>query len=189
MKIYTKGGDQGKTSLFSGERVPKSDPRVNAYGHVDELSAFLGLLITNLPEGHPELVEEIRNIQIVLSHIGSWLATTPDSPAVDMLTEIPSDAASALESSIDRMEIDLATLKGFILPGGSPAEATAHVARTVCRRGERYVVLAADEFEEGKGAEEFAKAVIYLNRLSDYLFVFARYCNHLTGISDITWKP
>ena len=189
MKIYTGSGDQGSTSLFSGERVAKSHARIEANGALDELSAFLGVVATALAdEGQADLVEEVQRIQRDLLQVGAWLATTPDSPSVDMLQEINPRHITALELAIDRMDSELPDLSGFILPGGRPAAAWAHVARTVCRRVERHVVGLLEQPDGGRGGAELRKALVYLNRLSDYLFMLARYCNWLAQVPDIPWK-
>ena len=188
MKLYTGAGDRGMTSLFSGERVGKSHFRVTANGDLDELNSFLGALAAVLAGDHPELVEEIQHIQAHLLNIGAWLATTPDSPSVAFLEEISPEPTKAIESAIDKMEKDLPALKGFILPGGHISAAWAHLARTVCRRAERQVARLLEQSGEGNSAERLLPALAYLNRLSDYLFVLARYCNRLHGLSDIPWK-
>ena len=186
MKIYTGSGDRGKTSLFSGERVSKGDLRIEAYGDVDELNAMLGALAAAGPAEAPGLGEEIQRIQSDLFHIGAWLATTPDSPSAHMLERLSEDAARLLEADIDRMEEGLPALRGFILPGGHGAAAWAHVARTVCRRAERRVVRLADRESH---AEPLAAVLVYLNRLSDYLFVLSRHINRIAAVEDIFWKP
>jgi cob(I)alamin adenosyltransferase len=189
MKIYTGGGDRGITSLFSGERVAKSHARIEANGALDELSAFLGVVaVTLADEGQAGLVEEIQGIQSDLLQVGAWLATTPDSSSADMLQEIDPGHITALEQAIDRMDTELPGLTGFILPGGRPAAAWAHVARTICRRAERHVVGLLEQPGDGKGGAELHKASVYLNRLSDYLFMLARYCNWLAQVPDIPWK-
>ncbi len=188
MKVYTGTGDQGITSLFSGERVAKSHTRIEANGDVDELNSVLGVLEATLSTELAHLGAEIQRIQSHLLHLGAWLATTPDSPSVELLAEIDAQAALALERAIDRMVEPLPALAGFILPGGRMAAAWAHVARTVCRRAERHVVRLLEESNEGKAGEELRKAVVYLNRLSDYLFVLARYCNWLGHVPDVAWN-
>ena len=188
MKVYTGGGDHGQTSLFSGERVAKSNDRIEAYGDVDELNAVLGLLSSAIPEEHLVLVEEIHMVQSDLFHIGAWLATTPGSADTTALYDISEEKIVFLETAIDRMEEELDPLSSFILPGGHAASATAHVARTVCRRAERRVVYLLDNIADTQLPLSVETLRIYLNRLSDYLFVFARYCNLISGVQDITWK-
>jgi cob(I)alamin adenosyltransferase len=186
-RIYTGTGDRGRTSLFSGERVPKSLERVEAYGDVDELNSILGLLAGELPENISELGEEIQQVQSDLLHVGAWLATTPDSPFSTALIEISDEQINRLEAAIDRMEENLPTLRSFIIPGGHGSAAYAHMARTVCRRAERHVVHLIAEGHESH-AESLSGVIIFLNRLSDYLFVLARYCNQMMGVPDTLWK-
>jgi len=190
MKIYTGTGDKGKTSLFSGERVTKADPRIDAYGDLDELNSILGALAAHLSaeEKEEELTAELQQIQSDLLHAGAWLATHPDSVAVESLKELPGDRISFLEKAIDRLDRNLPMLKGFILPGGHITAAWAHVARTVCRRSERKLVALIKPTLRGKAALQYRNLLIFLNRLSDYLFVLARYCNHMHGVADKLWK-
>jgi len=190
MKIYTKTGDKGKTSLFSGERVSKAASRVEAYGDVDELNSVLGALASCLSEDNPEACKAVEKVQRDLFCVGGRLATTPDSPAFEDLPELDEGATKRLETEIDRMEKTLPLLKGFILPGGHPSACSAHVARTVCRRAERHVVAMLETTEVGPPeGERLTRMGTYLNRLSDYLFVLARYCNHLHGLRDKLWEP
>ena len=187
MKIYTRGGDRGKTSLFSGERVSKSHRQVEAYGDVDELTSVLGAVEATLPEEKTSrLVEEIRNIQSDLMCVGALLATAANSSSTEFLDKITQEKIGMLESAIDRMEGELPPLRNFILPGGHIAAAWAHVARTVCRRTERHIITLSEE--SGTLPEHLGESLAYVNRLSDYLFVLARYCNHVSGMSDILWK-
>ena len=188
MKIYTGTGDRGKTSLFSGERVSKSDRRIEAYGDVDELNSVLGALIAALTAEDEDVAEALQEAQSDLFQLSSILAITPDSPALDSLEKISESRITKLEQAIDEIEAKLPALSGFILPGGHPTAAWAHICRAVCRRAERHVIRISDEYSRGEAAEQFQRAVVYLNRLSDYLFVLARYCNQLQGISDTLWK-
>ena len=188
MKIYSGGGDRGRTSLFSGERVLKSHLRIEATGDVDELNAVLGGLAAVLPHEDSGDVEEIRQIQSDLLHVGAWLATTPGSPSMADLVEITGAHCKALEAAIDRMVDAMPTLKGFILPGGHISAAWAHVARTVCRRAERRVVRLYEESITDDGQCQLRGVLTYLNRLSDYLFVLARHCNKHHGVHDIEWE-
>jgi cob(I)alamin adenosyltransferase len=188
MKIYTGSGDRGKTSLFSGERVGKDNDRIEAYGDLDELNAVLGALAASLPETPPDRRAELQAIQSDLFCIGAWLATTPGAPAAASLPPVDPGRSVWLEGAIDRMEEDLSPLKTFILPGGHPSAAWAHVARTVCRRVERRVVRLAGVPPPGEAVAPLERAMVYLNRLSDYLFVFARHCNRRHGIADTPWK-
>ena len=188
MKIYTGSGDRGKTSLFSGQRVSKADERIEAYGDMDELNSIIGALVSSLGTAHPEPVGELQRIQADLFAISALLATTPDSPAMDAIAAIGQQHIEFLEESIDRMVESLPELKGFILPGGHPAAAWAHVARTVCRRTERRIVSFLDASFEMQVPEPYQRALIYINRLSDYLFIAARYCNHLFAVPDKLWQ-
>jgi len=188
MKIYTGTGDRGQTSLFSGERVAKSDERIAAYGDVDELNSSLGALVAALAEKNPDLADRLRQIQADLFQLSAILAVTPDSPAMDSLAEITDSHIMELEETIDQLDAQLPSLAGFILPGGHPTAAWAHICRTVCRRAERNVSRISDEYGAGVAARQYQLALVYLNRLSDYLFVLARYCNHLQGVSDTLWK-
>ena len=188
MTIYTGTGDRGKTSLFSGERVAKSDRRIDAYGEVDELNSLIGALAAGLTETSPDLAGRLQEIQADLFQLSAILAVTPDSPAMDSLEKITDDQIDELEQSIDQLDSRLPNLSGFILPGGHPTAAWAHICRTVCRRAERKLTRIADEYVQGKAANQFQLALVYLNRLSDYFFVVARYCNHTQGVSDTLWK-
>ncbi|MTI88164.1 MAG: cob(I)yrinic acid a,c-diamide adenosyltransferase [Balneolaceae bacterium] len=179
MKIYTKKGDTGETSLFGGQRVSKSSKRINAYGTVDELNSILGTAVAfGVSEKGNELLETIQQQLFVL---GADLAT-PISKKV-RIKRIGSDEVDFLEQHIDEMEKTLEPLKNFILPGGSKAGATLHYARTVCRRAERISVECRQE-------EDISKAAItYMNRLSDFLFVMARYENKQAGTEEKSWVP
>ena len=188
MKIYTGTGDRGKTSLFSGERVSKANLRVKTYGDLDELNSIIGALIADLGPKHPELVDEFREIQSDLFVIGAILATTPDSPTLDILPAFTPEKIEVLEKAIDRMAASLPELKGFILPGGHQTAAWAHLARTVSRRTERRLVHLLDEYQRDSVPESCKIALIYLNRLSDYFFVAARYCNHVNGVAESLWE-
>jgi len=187
MKICTGTGDKGKTSLFSGERLFKNNARIDAYGDIDELNSILGALTAHFSD-EKALIEEMRQIQSDLMQLSAWLATTPDSALIESLAEISTEQIAFLEKAIDRLQKGLPVLKGFILPGGHITAAWAHVARTVCRRSERKVLPLLNNLPEGKAAEQYRKSLVYLNRLSDYLFVLARHCNHIHGISDKLWK-
>jgi cob(I)alamin adenosyltransferase len=188
MKVYTGTGDRGKTSLFSGERVTKSDRRIAAYGDVDELNSLLGALTAELNGKNSELLHQLQQIQADLFQLSAILATTPDSPAMDSLEPIAESRVTDLERAIDNMDAQLPALRGFILPGGHPAAAWAHICRTVCRRAERKVTRIEGDYEGGSAAVQFKMTLVYLNRLSDYLFVLARYCNLIQGVSDTLWK-
>lgn len=187
MKVYTGGGDKGQTSLFSGERVAKHHARIEAYGDLDELCSFLGALSAQLPGGEADLAADFLDIQRALFAAGAWLATTPGASAEKHLAPFSPELAAGLERRIDEISANLPELKTFILPGGAPAAAWAHVARTVCRRCERKLTLLMD-VERRQDDPQLAAIQIYLNRLSDYLFVAARHLNRAAGRGDIPWK-
>ncbi|MDX9833718.1 MAG: cob(I)yrinic acid a,c-diamide adenosyltransferase [Desulfobulbus sp.] len=186
MKIYTRGGDKGKTSLFSGERVSKHHLRIEAYGDLDELNSLLGVVAAYLPAGEDGLRQDIDGIQATLFNAGAWLATTPDSSATSYLTPLTEAVCKELEGRIDDLSETLTVLKAFILPGGEPPAALAHVARTVCRRCERRLNELIESTNDNAGG--LAPVQVYVNRLSDYLFVLARYLNKQAGVADKIWK-
>jgi cob(I)alamin adenosyltransferase len=188
VKLYTGSGDHGKTGLFSGERVSKTDPRIQASGSLDELNSILGALVTCLPEDRPVLIEELGTIQTHLFEIGTWLSTTPGSPAMEHLGEMDDHQVVALETWIDRLQTEVPPLTRFILPGGHTTSAWAHMARAVCRRTEGQVVTVLADCEPYSLSDAHQIILRYLNRLSDYLFALARYCNHIHGVKDIQWK-
>ena len=178
-KIYTKTGDLGETSLFGGRRLSKSHLRIECYGTVDELNAFIGLLRDGLSDAARK--DQLKAIQDRLFVIGSNLASDPekDLPVPDILT---SDI-DLLENAMDTMDEDLPPLKNFILPGGHPLVSQAHVCRTVCRRAERLIVAL-------QGAETVAPIILqYLNRLSDYFFILSRHLAVQMGVEEIVWNP
>lgn len=179
MRIYTKTGDGGETSLFDGTRVPKTDLRVAAYGDVDELQAALGVCATHEVGG--DVSEMLVTIQRDLFALGARLAD-PSHRIAARVTKIVVDetSVSRLEQWIDRLEATLPPLRHFILSGGSPGGAALHLARTVCRRAERSVLAVGTEAIE-------ATVLIYLNRLSDLLFVMARAVNHRAGVAETEW--
>jgi cob(I)alamin adenosyltransferase len=181
MKIYTRSGDQGDTGLFGGGRVPKDDPRVSAYGDVDELNSAIGVARVAPPAGEFDVLLEA--VQRDLFAIGGQLAT-PDPERVARALEkaaLSAERVGELERAIDAADEELAPLKSFVLPAGTPKAAALHLARTVCRRAERSVVRLA------RGAEVHPLFIVYLNRLSDLLFTLARLANHRAGIPDTTW--
>ncbi|BDG08789.1 cob(I)yrinic acid a,c-diamide adenosyltransferase [Anaeromyxobacter paludicola] len=183
MKIYTKTGDAGDTGLFGGPRVKKDDPRVEAYGAVDELNAALGVARAAAAGAWPELDALLEGAQHRLFSLGAELATPRESRAHGALPPVSPSWAAELEASIDALELELPPLRQFVLPGGAPLAAALHLARCVCRRAERRAVTVAGEVE-------VAPAVLaYLNRLSDWLFVAARAANHRAGTPDVPWKP
>jgi len=180
-KIYTKTGDDGDTGLFGGGRVPKDHPRVEAYGAVDELNAIIGL--ARSIEMMPRIDEVIAPVQRDLFSLGALLATPDHEKMKEQLQKARiSDARIAqLEQAIDDGEHELEPLKAFILPGGTPKAAALHVARTTCRRAERAVIHLQKE------AVVPQIVIIYLNRLSDLLFVLARVANKRAGAGEVTW--
>ena len=173
MKIYTRTGDAGDTGLFSGRRVSKTDLRVEAYGTVDELNACLGLLRDHLTEA--ELRQQLLEQQRTLFALGAALADDRPGEAY----RVPDDAVAKLERYIDAMNEALPPMTHFILPGGAPAVSFAHLARTVCRRAERRTVAVPDVEPT---------VVVYLNRLSDYLFVAGRFVALRLGVAEIKWE-
>jgi cob(I)alamin adenosyltransferase len=179
-RIYTRSGDQGDTGLGDSSRVPKDHPRVAAYGSVDELNAVLGLLVSQQPAAEVELV---RSIQNDLFDVGADLCVPqPSDETAGARLRIRSEQAGRLEQAIDRLNEGLAPLNSFILPGGSGAAAWCHLARTVCRRAEREVVALA------RRETINPQVIVYLNRLSDLLFVLARVYNN-NGCEDVLWRP
>ncbi len=180
IRIYTKTGDDGTTGLFGGTRLPKYHIRVEAYGNVDELNAYIGVLHEST--GDAWVKDILTQVQNNLFTIGSMLALDPTKSLE--VPRITTTEIRDLESAIDRMEAELPPLRHFILPSGHSSGAMAHVARTVCRRAERTVVALR--------AQETVDALIvqYLNRLADYLFVVARYLNQQSGAAERPWvKP
>ncbi len=161
---------------------------MEACGDVDELNAVLGALGASLADEDPNVAREIQEIQSTLFHIGACLATTPGSPFTDSLKPIDDEQIKSLETAIDRMDAVLPPLTGFILPAGHAFAAWAHTARTVCRRAERHTVSLLGEPKEEKPSEAHGRILIYMNRLSDYLFVLARYCNRIMGVPELPWK-
>ena len=189
MKIYTGTGDRGKTSLFSGERVSKSSPRIEAYGDLDELNSVIGAVAATVAADHQALRDELQAVQKLVLQAGAWLATTPGARSADFLKPFTSAPADFLEGAIDRMNDLLPDLNQFILPGGHLSAAPAHVARTVCRRTERRTIELVEREEGPAGSTDTMQNIlVFLNRLSDYLFVVARYCNHLEACEDVPWK-
>ncbi len=189
MKIYTGTGDRGKTSLFSGERVSKSSPRLEAYGDLDELNSVIGAVAAAIDRGPQALKDEIQFIQALLLEAGAWLATTPGAGSARLLKPFTHDPAEMLEAAIDRMNESLPELKHFILPGGHLSASLAHMARTVCRRTERRVIeLVELEAGERGVTDATTHILVFLNRLSDYLFVVARTCNIVHGQGEVMWN-
>ena len=182
MKIYTKTGDDGTTGLFGGGRVSKDAPRIEAYGDVDELNTHIGLART-IGEVSPDVDELLGRIQRELFVLGADLATPVEKERKNLeIPRVTSESVVCLEEDIDRFEAELPPLRSFILPGGGPAGAALHVARTVCRRSERRVVSLRER--EPAVSEDTLR---YLNRLSDLLFVLARVVNHRGGLPEEEW--
>lgn len=180
MKIYTKTGDQGTTSLLGGTRVPKSNVRIDAYGTVDELNSYMGLLRDQ--EVNAGRTDFLKEIQDRLFTIGADLATAPGKDKVRK-PDLHLEDIEMLEEEMDRMDAHLAPLRSFILPGGHTSVSFCHLARTVCRRAERIAV-------ELSSTEHVNELVIqYLNRLSDYLFVLGRKMAQELQVEEVTWTP
>ena len=187
-RIYTKRGDSGETGLVGGQRVPKDDPRIDAYGTVDELNAFVGLACVSAAELIARetrislLFAILRRVQHELFNLGSILATKPEDvhPKQPRVTDAE---VRQLEQEIDAMNEELPPLRSFVLPGASRIDAELHACRTVCRRAERLLV--------GLSRVEPVppEAIRYLNRLSDALFVWSRWTNHLLGVAEVMWQP
>lgn len=180
-RIYTKTGDKGATSLIGGVRVPKSHVRIESYGTVDELNSFLGMVGDMTDE--TVVKEWLREIQDRLFTIGSVLATSPEKEVKMKLPDLHDTDITWLEEHIDSMNEVLPEMRSFILPGGHAAGSVAHVARCVCRRAERICVRMEQE-----GEQVPALVITYLNRLSDFLFVLARYLGHIEGAAEIPWR-
>jgi len=187
MKIYTKTGDKGQTSLFTGKRVLKNDLFVEALGTVDECNSSLGIAIS-LMQANPILSktkEQLETIQHTLFDVGAAIAT-PRTEAIESKiekTRFDKEDVTVLERWIDEMESELPKLQAFILPGGHPCGATLHLARSICRRAERIVVPLNQQ------ADVSDNVAMYLNRLSDYLFVASRYVNFILNLPETTWEP
>ena len=181
-KIYTKTGDKGKTSLIGGTKVPKSHMRIESYGTVDELNSYTGLLNDYIKDEHINVL--IKEIQDRLFTIGSSLACDPDKEPLMKIPDLKEEDVLLLEKEIDKMNESLPLMKSFILPGGHVAISTAHITRCICRRAERICVNMQEN-------NLFVDALVikYLNRLSDYLFVLARYIAHQLHVAEIAWKP
>jgi cob(I)alamin adenosyltransferase len=180
VSIYTRTGDDGQTGLFGGGRVPKDEPRVDAYGEVDELNAALGVArSTNLA---PDIDKHCTTLQSQLFTVGSQLATPLDSKAREHIPKIVPSWAKDMEQAIDAYDRELPALTNFILPGGSAGASALHLARCICRRAERKVVA----LHRARLVDP--EVVVYLNRLSDFLFTLARAANLRAGRPDVPWK-
>ena len=180
MKIYTKTGDQGETGLFGGARVSKASLRVEAYGEVDELNSAVGW--ARVQASDPDLDALLNRIQNDLFEVGAELGSTEDRKQKSAMPRVEEGQVVALERAIDKYEEGPPALTSFVLPGGSESAARFHLARCVCRRAERCLVAL------GAGGTIRGELFRYLNRLSDLLFVLARYANHTAGVEDIPWK-
>jgi cob(I)alamin adenosyltransferase len=182
LKIYTKTGDLGNTSLIGGTKVPKSHLRIESYGTVDELNSHIGLLRDYLQDGH--LREILKEVQDRLFTIGSSLACDPDKEPALRIPDLREADIDLLEREMDTMNEALPPMRFFVLPGGHLAISQAHVARCVCRRAERLCVNLQQH-------QEFVDPLVvkYLNRLSDYLFVVSRFITQLLGVQEEPWKP
>lgn len=180
MKIYTKTGDTGETGLFGGPRVKKSDPRVEAYGEADELNAAVGAARALVED--PEIDTQLAKIQEELFCVGAELATPHGAKARSAIPPVDPAWAARLEAAMDAWDEELPALSNFVLPGGTRTAAALHLARTVCRRAERRAVALAGEVEVD------AAVLVYLNRLSDFLFVAARIANHRAKKEEPLWR-
>ncbi|GAB1416030.1 cob(I)yrinic acid a,c-diamide adenosyltransferase [Paludibacter sp.] len=181
MKIYTKTGDKGKTSLVGGTRVSKSDARLDAYGTIDELNSFVGLLTTE--DLNDNILQQLHNIQNKLFSVGSYLATDTARTKIKDASIIHASDIAEVENNIDVMDSSLPTLKNFILPGGNRASSICHICRTVTRRAERNILKLVESDIEIN--DEILK---YVNRLSDYFFVLSRYISVNQGYKENFWK-
>ena len=182
IKIYTKTGDLGKTSLIGGTKVAKSNIRIEAYGTVDELNSYIGLTADHMDDQHSKII--LKEIQDRLFTIGSSLACDPDKEPLMKIPDLKESDIVLLENEIDKMNETLPAMKTFILPGGHIAVSITHVTRCICRRAERHCVQIQEQ-------DLFVDPLVlkYLNRLSDYLFVLARYTGYLLKVDEIAWKP
>ena len=179
MKIYTRTGDEGETSLFAGGRVSKDDARLHAYGTMDELNSVLGVVRTHTIDAELDVL--LNRVQMELFHIGADLATPLDADA-PWVVRADATMIETLEHDIDVLETSLEPLKSFVIPGGTAAAAQLHVARTVCRRAERWVATLRQTTDIGPHVGQ------YINRLSDWLFVVARAANQRAGVADVIWQ-
>lgn len=180
-KIYTKTGDLGKTSLIGGTKVYKSDIRIESYGTIDELNSFIGLVSDYLHDNPLKLM--LKEIQDRLFTVGSSLACDPEKEPLMKIPDLKEEDVKLLESEMDKMNNGLPAMKNFILPGGHVAVSTTHIARCVCRRAER---LCVHLMEMGSFIDPLV--IKYINRLSDYLFVLARYIGHKLNVEEVVWK-
>jgi len=180
MKIYTKSGDQGKTSLLGGKRVSKADVRIHAYGTVDELNSYIGLLRDI--DSFPARKDFLKHIQDSLFSIGAILAADPESN-INIIPSMKQTNIESLENEIDKIEESLPKMRNFVLPGGHTFVSYCHISRCVCRRAERWII----QLNEDQPVDEYV--IQYMNRLSDYLFVLARKISQEVESEEIPWKP
>jgi cob(I)alamin adenosyltransferase len=180
MKLYTKTGDTGQTGLIGGTRVPKNDIRIDAYGTIDELNSFIGLLSTY--PNHDRDVRFLRTIQRNLFTIGSYLATDTSKTTLQQVSILKKDCIEQIEKEIDRLDAKLPTLSSFVLPGGSHRGALSHICRTIARRAERRILDIMGIYTVDN------QIIVYINRLSDYFFVLSRYYTIEKGGEEIYWK-
>ena len=180
--LYTGTGDKGTTSLVGGQRISKTAARLEAYGTLDEFSSFLGIVLSDV--ACPQILrQQMTEIQNRLFDAGCYLATAVEAGEKPVCAGINEAAIETLEGWIDSLDAETPKIRAFVLPGGSSLAAHCHVARTVCRRSERRILsLAAEEYVD-------PMLLTWINRLSDYLFICARYINHKSGISELTWVP
>lgn len=186
-KIYTKTGDFGETGLVSGNRALKSDPRIDLYGELDELNSRIGLASSELAlDGQfGPIIDFLHHIQSAIFDLGSNLACEPENRAKYHLPQISDEFIAEIEKTIDSLDSNLPELKNFILPGGSTLSATLHLCRTNARTVERKII----HFHNVSKEDLPQNSIIFLNRLSDYFFILARYVNKVKGVSEINWKP
>lgn len=190
-KIYTRTGDKGITSLVDGTRIKKNSTRIDAYGTIDELNSFIGVLIASKPLTDIDCAL-LTDIQSRLFDIGSYLAAGNNEMSERLLPQLD-ESLQNIESTIDLYDSEVPELRSFVLPQGSPSAAAAHVARAVARRAERCILNFNDELQENAEVDvptSVHESILqYINRLSDYLFILSRHCNQLAGINDISWTP
>ena len=197
-RVYTRKGDDGTTALVGGQRVAKNDPRIEAYGTVDELNAVVGMARVTLLEADDEALSELAGVLLRVQHelfnLGSILATLPQDQHPEQPRVTSADIA-ALEADMDQRNAELESLRSFVLPGGCRANAELHLARTVCRRAERLCLPqlrpshAGSAPPTGAAADSDADAFRYLNRLSDALFVWSRWVSAKLGVEETLWQP
>lgn len=185
MKIYTRAGDKGETSLASGKRVSKADPQVDLYGLVDDLNSRVGFSFALIDKTLQDEFLELQQLQHKLFELGSELAGFSGQPGQSVITR---EDILKLENSIDKKDLELDKLKNFILPGGHPAAACMHLARTHCRQLERRMIELHNANPDKKPEYIFENTLPWINRLSDYFFICARYINLKTNHKDIHWN-